>query len=89
MSCGNPHETDCSEVLDRVYEYLDGEMGEHDGAKIRQHLEECRPCLSQYDIDLALKALLRRSCACEPAPEELRVRIMIRITEVRAQDGRV
>lgn len=88
MSCGNPHETKCSEVLDRVYEYLDGEMGEHDVAKIRQHLEECRPCLSQYDIDLALKALLRRSCTCEAAPEELRTRIMVRITEVRAQFGR-
>lgn len=85
MSCGNPHETKCSEVLNRVYEYLDGEMSEHDVAKIRQHLEECRPCLSQYDIDLALKALLRRSCACESAPQELRSRIMVRITEVRAQ----
>lgn len=85
MSCGNPHETNCSEVLSRVYEYLDGELGEHDVVKIRQHLEECRPCLSQYDLDLALKALLRRSCSCEAAPEDLRTRIMIRITEVRAQ----
>jgi len=84
MSCGNPHETNCSEVLDRVYEYLDGEMNDHDVAKIRKHLEECRPCLSQYDIDLALKALLRRSCACEQAPQELRARIMVRITQVRA-----
>ncbi|HET9658263.1 MAG TPA: mycothiol system anti-sigma-R factor [Kineosporiaceae bacterium] len=74
-------------MLDRVYEYLDGEMDQHDLAKIRQHLEECRPCLSQYDIDLAMKALLRRSCTCEPAPQELRARILIRITEVRARLG--
>ena len=25
MSCGKPHETPCSEVLERVYSYLDGE----------------------------------------------------------------
>ena len=25
MSCGNPHDTDCSEVLALVYEFLDGE----------------------------------------------------------------
>lgn len=87
MSCGNPHETRCSEVLERVYEYLDGEMSDHDTAKIRQHLEECRPCLSQYDLDLALKALLRRSCACEPAPDALRARILVRISEVRLQYG--
>ena len=28
MSCGNPHETPCSEVLDRVYWYLDGEISD-------------------------------------------------------------
>ena len=85
MSCGNPHETDCSEVLDRVYEYLDNELEELDCAKIRQHLDECGPCLKQYDLDLALKALIRRSCACEPAPEELRTKILTRITTVRIE----
>jgi mycothiol system anti-sigma-R factor len=88
MSCGNPHETDCRDVLDRVYEYLDGELTPHDVAKIRQHLDECGPCLSQYDLDEVLKALIRRSCACETAPDTLRQRIMVRITEVRLQlDG--
>ncbi|HEX3002893.1 MAG TPA: mycothiol system anti-sigma-R factor [Angustibacter sp.] len=85
MSCGKPHETDCSEVLDRVYEYLDNEMEELDCAKIRQHLDECGPCLKQYDLDLALKALIRRSCACEPAPQELRTKILTRITTVRIE----
>lgn len=88
MSCGNPHETDCREVLDRVFEYLDGEMTHGDVEKIRQHLDECSPCLSEYDLDVALKALVRRSCACEQAPEALRARIMVRISEVRLQlDG--
>jgi mycothiol system anti-sigma-R factor len=87
MSCGNSHETKCNEVLNRVYEYLDGELDQQDLAAIRRHLEECRPCLSQFDIDLAMKSLLRRSCTCEPAPQELRDRILIRITEVRTQLG--
>jgi mycothiol system anti-sigma-R factor len=85
MSCGNPHETDCREVLDRVYEYLDGELTGHDIAKIKQHLEECAPCLSEYDLDVVLKALVRRSCGCEQAPEDLRARILVRITEVRLE----
>ncbi len=87
MSCGNPHETDCREVLDRVYEYLDGEMTVHDVAKIKQHLDECAPCLKEYDLDEVLKALVRRSCECEAAPEALRARIMVQITEVRVQLG--
>jgi mycothiol system anti-sigma-R factor len=85
MSCGRPHETDCREVLDRVYEYLDGEMSDLDAARIQQHLEECGPCLSEHDLDRMLKALLRRSCSCEQAPEELRARILVRISEVRIQ----
>jgi len=85
VSCGKHHDTDCREVLDRVYEYLDGEMEQLDCAKIKQHLEECGPCLRQYDLDEALKALVRRSCACEPAPEQLRARIMTRITTVLVQ----
>ena len=88
MSCGNPHETDCREVLDRVYEYLDGEMTALDVAKIRQHLHECGPCLTEYDLDRMLKALIRRSCSAETAPDELRARIMVQITQVRVQlDG--
>jgi len=85
VSCGNHHDTDCREVLDRVFEYLDNEMGELDCAKIKQHLDECGPCLQEYDLDQALKALIRRSCACESAPEELRLRVLTRITQVRIE----
>jgi mycothiol system anti-sigma-R factor len=85
MSCGDPHETDCGEVLERVYEYLDGELDPHAVGKISQHLDECGPCLSEYDLDLVLKALVRRSCGGDCAPGELRAKIMIQIREFRVQ----
>ena len=47
----------------------------------RGHLDECGPCLAEYDLDQALKALMRRSCACEPAPAAVRLQIMPRITD--------
>ncbi|QGN57970.1 mycothiol system anti-sigma-R factor [Nostocoides sp. HKS02] len=75
--------SDCSEVLHRVYEYLDGEMTPDDTTKIKQHLDECGPCLKEYDLDQALKALVKRSCACEEAPFELRTQIMARITTIQ------
>ncbi len=77
--------TDCSETLHRVYEYLDGEMTPDDTHKIAQHLDECAPCLQQYNLDQALKALVKRSCACEEAPVALRTQIMARITTIRLQ----
>ena len=85
MSCGNPHATDCREVLDRVFEYLDGELGELDLVRIKQHLDECAPCLREYDLDQVLKALVRRSCGREAAPETLRARIVVHISQVRVQ----
>ena len=60
--------TDCSETLHRVYEYLDGEMTPEDTHKIAQHLDECAPCLQQYNLDQALKALVKRSCAVRGGP---------------------
>ncbi|MBC7268760.1 MAG: mycothiol system anti-sigma-R factor, partial [Streptomyces sp.] len=48
MSCGEPHETDCSEVLDHLYEFLDSEMPDADRDKFKQHFRECSPCLEKY-----------------------------------------
>jgi mycothiol system anti-sigma-R factor len=78
-------ELDCSEALHRVYEYLDGEMTADDTARIASHLEECAPCLHAYDVDQALKALIKRSCQCEAAPVALRTQIMARITTIQVQ----
>jgi mycothiol system anti-sigma-R factor len=87
VSCGNPHETDCSEVLDRLFQYLDGELESNYVGKIKQHLDECGPCLSEHDLDEVLKMLIRRACGGECAPEQLRTRILLQITEVRLQLG--
>ena len=36
---------------------------------------------------LAAQSLVRRSCGCEQAPDHLRARILVQITEVRVQLG--
>ena len=80
---GDEHdELDCSRARLQLYEYLDGEMDAEDCVKIREHLEQCGPCLKEYDIDQTLKALVRRSCGCEAAPTALRMQIMSRITTI-------
>jgi len=83
MSCGNPHEVDCTEVLDQVYVFIDGEAGEETCIRIRQHLAECGPCLQKFGLEQAVKALVARSCGCEPVPEDLRQRVLVRIHEVQ------
>jgi anti-sigma factor (TIGR02949 family) len=84
MSCGKPHDTPCSEVLDRVYEYLDGEMDKHDVHHIKEHLDECGPCLREFGLEEAVKAIVKRSCH-DQAPAELRSKVMLRIEAARSE----
>ena len=74
--------TDCSEISLRVYEYIDAELDPADVRRFEVHLSECPDCLDEYQQDLVLKALVRRSCACESAPSTLRMQIMRSITTV-------
>ena len=79
---------DCSEVLHRIYEYLDGEMQPADVARVAEHLEACGPCLHEHDLDRAVKAAVRRSTEPEACPDQLRVQVLQRITMVRLElDG--
>jgi len=82
MSCGNPHDVDCGEVLERVWLYLDGEIDAPDLQEIRQHLDECGPCLRAYGLEQAVKALVARSCGCEQAPIDLRTRVVTQLRQV-------
>ena len=75
---------DCSEVLGRVFFFLDNELDQADCAQIEHHLEECGPCLARYDLERTVKTLVARSCS-EQAPEGLRQRVMFSIREVQVE----
>ncbi|MEU5697129.1 mycothiol system anti-sigma-R factor [Actinosynnema sp. NPDC020468] len=79
MSCGNHHETDCSEVLAEVWLFLDQECDERRKQLLQTHLEECHPCLEEYGLEEHLKALLAKKCGGEHAPEDLKNRLRARI----------
>jgi mycothiol system anti-sigma-R factor len=85
MSCGKPHEVPCSEVLDRVYTYLDGQMDHASHAQVKLHLEECGPCLREYGLEEAVRRLVHRHCGHEPVPADLRQKVMTKIEALRSQ----
>lgn len=84
MSCGDPHETDCREVLEEVYLYLDLEVTNGRRDLIQKHLDECSPCLREYGIEQEVKALVGRCCGAETAPAELRDRLRRKLSELVA-----
>jgi mycothiol system anti-sigma-R factor len=75
MSCGNHHDTDCSEVLAEVWLFLDGECDAERRALLTRHLEECSPCLAEYGLDEKLKTLLATKCGGDRAPDGLKARL--------------
>ena len=84
MSCGKPHDKDCSEVLDRVFFFIDNELKDADFSEIQEHLDECGPCLQKYDLERTVKTLVARSCS-EHAPEGLRDKVLLRIRQVQVE----
>jgi mycothiol system anti-sigma-R factor len=90
VSCGKPHETDCSQVLAEVWLLLDDECSSEERHKIQQHLDECGPCLERYGIEEHLKELLARKCGGELAPDtfKAKLRASIRQVVVEQVDGK-
>jgi mycothiol system anti-sigma-R factor len=94
VSCGDHHETDCKDVLAEVWLFLDHECDQTRRQLLRQHLDECHPCLAAYGIEEKLKQLLARKCGGEQAPNGLRARLRDQIrsavleqTEVTVEGG--
>jgi mycothiol system anti-sigma-R factor len=86
MSCGNPHDVDCVEVIGLVYLYLDGEIDDtHHRSEVRTHLDECGPCLRQFGIEQEVKALVARCCGSDTAPDGLKERLRMKLDEVRVE----
>lgn len=73
----------CEQVLERMHEFLDHELDSASGDEIRAHIAACEPCLDRYDVEQAVRTLLRRCCTDEVAPAHLRTRIVTQLTVIR------
>ena len=84
MSCGDPHEVDCAEVLALVCAYLDGELDPGERERVRHHLEDesCTGCLREFGLDRVVKQLVGRCCQSAAAPTELEQRLRERLRTV-------
>ena len=66
---------DCTQVLEHLYQFHDKELSAAQADEIRQHLLACEPCLDRYQVEDALRLLIRRCCSQERAPEGLHLRV--------------
>jgi mycothiol system anti-sigma-R factor len=89
VSCGQPHDTNCSEVLADVWMFLDNECDGERRRVLQRHLDECGHCLEEFGLEEHLKALLARKCGGDAAPHGLRQRLRQSIREIVVQQAEV
>ena len=87
MSAGGSYESNCDKLLSQIYFFIDNELDSADADQIKQHIDDCGPCLREVDVERIVKALIARSCV-EHAPVELRQRVMFSIRQVQIEINR-
>ena len=83
---GQQDDCGCDDVLRDVWLFLDDEMNPDRRAAVKQHLDDCSPCLEEAGLDAKLKSLLHRKCGGDKAPEQLKVRLLAALHEVTLQE---
>ncbi len=83
MSCDD--DPRCSETLLHLDELIDAAMTVDRYRQLQLHLEQCPPCLEQFVLYQDLRWRVADACTAggQHAPEQLRERIISRITHVR------
>jgi mycothiol system anti-sigma-R factor len=66
----------CQEALQRLYEYLDGELTPATTEEVRRHIELCAACYPEVRTATEFRDALQRAAAGQPlCPDALRRRI--------------
>ena len=76
---------DCQEAIHTLYHYLDGELTEYRRVEIRQHLDDCMPCLEAFDFEAELRIVIAHKCR-DAVPDHLRIRVAKAIRAVEESD---
>lgn len=65
---------ECSEAVEVLYHYLDGQLTEERRVLIKRHLDDCPPCLDAFDFEAELRIVIAHKCR-ERVPDDLRLRV--------------
>ncbi|HEY9428850.1 MAG TPA: zf-HC2 domain-containing protein [Gemmatimonadaceae bacterium] len=66
----------CAQAIEKIYEFLDGELTPQVEEGIRAHLAICRKCYPNFRHEEVFLRFVEQRARMEKAPPELRRRIM-------------
>lgn len=70
---------DCQQVVQQLWDYLDGELTDEKMTEVRAHLKACKGCFPHFDFEKAFLEAVRKSKEEHAAPDELRRKVMAKI----------
>jgi mycothiol system anti-sigma-R factor len=77
----DPDHPECAAVIAEVWTLLDGECTADTREQLQHHLNECPTCLRFYGVEERIKALIATKCSGERAPDSLRHRLRLEISQ--------
>jgi anti-sigma factor (TIGR02949 family) len=80
-------EVSCEEALERLFEWLDGELEGEDAEAVGGHLEMCGRCYPVLTFERAFQEALERAKSEPEAPAGLRSSIMASLTDEGFRSG--
>jgi len=66
----------CQDALERLYEYLDGELEDLESDRVAEHFRECQQCYPRLTFERTFLEVVHSVDTREAAPEELRTRVL-------------
>ena len=70
------HPITCMEAMERVQEYLDGELDAVSHEEVAQHFSMCQRCYPHLRLEERFKDLLHRSQGEEACPDSVREKVL-------------
>jgi mycothiol system anti-sigma-R factor len=74
----NGKKSSCLEMLQVI---LDGEATPEQKEYFKTHMDMCLPCFKGYELDMAIKQLVKSKCCGGEAPSELIEQIRVTISQ--------
>lgn len=68
----------CMEMLQVI---IDGEATSEQQEYFKNHMDKCLPCFKSYDLDMAIKRLIKSRCCGGEAPADLMEQIKTQISQ--------
>lgn len=70
------HFINCEDALERLFEYLDGELSGHDADELKRHMEVCEACYPDVKFTTEFRDALHRAAHGQPpVPDSLRKKV--------------